>query len=158
VNWQLIEHKDGEQPPLLMVRPQFIQHDELHVYGNRDGLKVLRDALDIAISLGCDSMSEWVCAPDGEGYHVEINLDNSHWQGESWQKRVDDLVYLFPWGDRRCAECELWVHAKCDNCGESMVLVSYEGGRDFGLSHLIPPEWEVRNFRLLCPECAEEDS
>lgn len=54
----------------LHVYGQFCWHSEAYIRGTREGLVVLRDALNTAIETGSGSAE--VFASDGEGYSVDV--------------------------------------------------------------------------------------
>ena len=69
--------------PVLHLWQPFSYHDESYVVGNRDGLKRLRDALDIALRSVDDAnttVRDTAYIADGEGYDLVIQLvaDTTH--------------------------------------------------------------------------------
>ncbi len=62
-------------------------HDDAHVVGNHEGLRALAAAVNEAIACGT-STSEEVTVSDGEGYRVRVLLDDSDWNGASWNRRA----------------------------------------------------------------------
>lgn len=82
----------AERLRLLHVYGQSTWHGELTIIGNRNALTVLRDAIDAAIASGKAGTTAMVA--DGEGFAVEIEMDDSPWQEPGWKRR--ELPYSDP--------------------------------------------------------------
>ena len=95
--------------PLLHIFGQHQWHDECYIVANRDGLLCLKKALETALDMNsCFSHNAAeVFINDGEGYTIEIILDDSEWLGKFWtalavpytkdfaKENRDDAIY--PW-------------------------------------------------------------
>ena len=93
-------------PPLLHIHAQPCWHDPAYIVGNRAGLEALRDGLNATLA-GASRPAE-VFVSDGEGYEVEVQLDESDWQDRegTWRRRAkpysDEIAAssadaLWPW-------------------------------------------------------------
>lgn len=75
-------HPPNVSTPLLHIYAQHSEHTEAYILGNREGLRALRAALDAALEHGAGTVE--VMVADGEGYAVEIMLENSDWNSPAW--------------------------------------------------------------------------
>lgn len=87
------------QPALLHLYSPPFYHAEAYIVGNHAGLVSLRDTLNRVLE-GDDTCSftpydRPVFVKDGEGYQVIVILENSDWQGPTW----DNMA--FPYTDER---------------------------------------------------------
>jgi hypothetical protein len=73
----------SERTRLLHIIAQSQWHSSAFIVGNRNGLIVLRDAIDEAIRQGSAEANAMVS--DGEGYGIEITMENKPWEHEAWQ-------------------------------------------------------------------------
>jgi hypothetical protein len=70
-------------PPILQIYGQVEQHHEAFIVGNKEGLIMLREAIDKALNEQVSFATEYVV--DGEGYDIIVINRNEHWQDEPWQ-------------------------------------------------------------------------
>ena len=76
-------HPHNANTPLVHIYGQHSEHTEAYILGNREGLRVLRAALDAALEHGSEAAE--VMVADGEGYAVEIMLEDSDWNSPAWR-------------------------------------------------------------------------
>jgi hypothetical protein len=72
-----------ERTRLLHIYSQLMWHSDASIIGNRNGLTVLRDAIDDALQNGKSETHAMVS--DGEGFLVSITMENHPWHGEAWK-------------------------------------------------------------------------
>lgn len=89
---------------LLHVYPQYMEHCEAIIVGNREGLELLLAAVNAALNTGLGT--EQVMASDGEGYDVIVVREDADWLSEAWAARA----YYSAWDSER------------DNDGYSFVM------------------------------------
>ena len=80
-------------PALLHLYPGSSYHNDGYIVGNREGLLALRDAINRALDerlattqIMPKASGRNIFVKDGEGYEVQILLNDSPWQSEEWQK------------------------------------------------------------------------
>lgn len=69
---------------LLQIYPQYMEHNEARIVGNRSALEHLRDIINEALQKGAAETSDGpdcIWARDGEGYHVEVKVGPDDWDG-----------------------------------------------------------------------------
>lgn len=72
-----------ERTRLLHIFSQLQWHSPASIIGNRNGLTVLRDAIDDA--LGSGSSETFAMTSDGEGYSIHVTVEDSPWHHEAWK-------------------------------------------------------------------------
>lgn len=75
----------AERVRLLHVHGPASWHGTVLVVGNRNGLLVLRDAVDEALASPALRGSTTAMASDGEGYGVEVTLVDEAWTHPAWE-------------------------------------------------------------------------
>lgn len=73
---------------LLHVHAQCAHHDDVRIVGNREGLKALFDAIEVALFDTDVPGKAPVMVSDGEHYDVFVRLDDSPWNSPTWTKRA----------------------------------------------------------------------
>jgi hypothetical protein len=74
--------RDPKDLRLVHIYAQHSQHTEAYILGNREGLRALRAGLDAALEHGSGAVAAMVA--DGEGYAVEVTLEDSDWNSPTW--------------------------------------------------------------------------
>lgn len=72
-----------ERTRLLHIYSQLMWHSDASIIGNRNGLTVLRDAVDDALQTG--KSETFAMVSDGEGFLVSITMEDHPWVHEAWQ-------------------------------------------------------------------------
>lgn len=73
---------------LLNIYGQPMEHMDAEIVANTEGLKVLRNAIDMALAKGKGSTinkAEGLYASDGEGYSVKILCCDEDWLSDFWR-------------------------------------------------------------------------
>jgi len=70
--------------PILHIHGQEFWHQEAYIVANRQGLEELKTAIEQALNEGLSHVAESVS--DGEGYDLYIQLIDSSWKSEEWEK------------------------------------------------------------------------
>lgn len=69
-------------PELVHIYQQEVQHDSVHIVGNRAGLLRLRAAIEMALSQGQKEVLAFI--NDGSGYMIKVVCLNEPLKGENW--------------------------------------------------------------------------
>ena len=72
-----------EEIPVLHMHGQLFWHGEAYLVANRNALEDLKVAVDKALRDG--TCSQDMCAADGEGYDLRIQLIDRAFDSEEWQ-------------------------------------------------------------------------
>ena len=80
----MTREQDQRDPSLLHIHGQPSWQDEAYILGNRDGLLALRAGIDAALEHG-EGGAE-VMVADGEGYVVEVMLEEASWDSPAWER------------------------------------------------------------------------
>lgn len=75
-------------------------HSSVEIVGNSNALTVLRDAIDAALAEGSAKVS--VMANDGEGYAIDVQMDDHAWDHPTWEGRPSH--YVDPIASGRCSD------------------------------------------------------
>jgi hypothetical protein len=97
---------------LVHIYGQKIWHDDVFIIANREGLLALQKAISEALEKGKGVAEVFVA--DGEGYNVEILLNDADWPSDVWDSLVlpytdgcvQEIVSLH--GDKVIQPWELW--------------------------------------------------
>lgn len=82
----------NERTRLLHLYGQFTHHSTVTIVGNSNALKVLRDAINVAI--GSDRAGTYAMTADGEVFCIEIGRDDRPWEHKAWTTR--EMPYTDP--------------------------------------------------------------
>lgn len=74
---------------LLHIYGQESWHNEAYIVGNKSGLQELKKAIEQALNSGRGETGEHnacIYVNDGEGYKVQIIMNNTNWLEPFWKK------------------------------------------------------------------------
>lgn len=69
-------------PALVHIYGQSVPNDSVHVVGNREGLLLLKAAIEAALLGGQHEVEVYV--NDGEGFNIRAIMMDSSWEAEKW--------------------------------------------------------------------------
>lgn len=69
---------------LIHIYPQESWHMDAYIVANREGLQALKEAIDEALDRENAEVEAFVS--DGEGYEIEIILNDSPWGSTFWKQ------------------------------------------------------------------------
>lgn len=116
---------------LLHIHGQGAWHDNVIIIGNREALEALKDAVEKALAGKnfTEAETEVFCA-DGEGYAVQVGMDDSPWEGKNWTHSASPYYENYAQGGR---EGQLSPH-------DHLILIA--GGKKSDLLGDFEPEDE----------------
>jgi hypothetical protein len=80
------ENQSTEHPPLVHVHGQQSFHDSAILIGNRQGLMQLQEILTEVLASEQGSAAREVYTTDGEGYDLQVIIDESRLEDSSWAR------------------------------------------------------------------------
>ena len=69
-------------PALVHIYGQSVPQDSVHIVGNREGLLLLKAAIEAALLGGRHEVE--VCVNDGEGFDIRAVMLDSSWNAAQW--------------------------------------------------------------------------
>lgn len=82
----------NERTRLLHIYGQFVWHSPADIIGNSNALKVLRDAINVALETGRGQT--YAMTADGEGFCIGVECDDRPWEHKAWTTR--QMPYVDP--------------------------------------------------------------
>jgi hypothetical protein len=107
----------NKAPAIVHFYPQYDNHTEVFLVGNRDGLFALKKAIEKCLSqkaIGNNIKNVELSCQDGEGFSCYIVHLSEDWQSPTWQQL--ELPYTASWHNTNPNSLEPWeLYKKIQN-------------------------------------------